>query len=84
MKKLNSLLLGLALAISLFAGCAEHRRVYVEGTYGPAETPYYSEWEHETHRQHMDYERRQKAEQHEYWEWRKHHHDHDHDQDHNR
>ncbi|HEY1580590.1 MAG TPA: hypothetical protein VGF82_26300 [Terracidiphilus sp.] len=76
MKKLASALLGSVLMIPLITGCPAHRHVYVE-TYGPAETPYYGQWEHETHREHMEFERRQKAEQHEYWEWRKHHHDHD-------
>lgn len=77
MNKVNSLLLESVLMISLLgAGCAAHGRVYV-GTYGPEETPYYTQWEHETHREHIEYEHRQKAEQHAYWEWRKHHHDHD-------
>ena len=83
MKKLFGLVLGSAMMIPLLAGCAEHRRTYAYGTYGPSETVYYSNWETETHRQHRDYERRRKAEQRQYWEWRKQHHDHDHDHDHN-
>lgn len=76
MKRLTSLILGSVLMIPLLAGCAARGGVYV-GTYGPPEAPYYTQWEHETHRQHVEYERRKKAEQHEYWEWRKQHHDHD-------
>ena len=76
MKKLTGFLLGSTLMIPLILGCAARGGVYV-GTYGPPEAPYYAQWEHETHRDHVDYERRKKAEQHEYWEWRKNHHDHD-------
>lgn len=79
MKKLTSALLGSMLTIMtipLLTGCPAHGHVYVE-TYGPAETPYYTQWERESHREHMEFERRKKAEQHEYWEWRKHHRDHD-------
>lgn len=82
MKKLIGFVLGSAMMIPLFAGCAEHRRAYVYGTYGPSESGYYSSWETETHRQHRDFERRRKAEQRQYWEWRKQHHDRDHDRDH--
>jgi hypothetical protein len=75
MKKLIGVLLGTALGLPLI-GCPEHTRIYV-GTYGPAETPYYTQWERERHYQHMEYERRKRAEQRAYWEWRKHHHDRD-------
>jgi len=74
MKKLNAILLGAALLSPVITGCAAHGHIYVQ-TYGPAEAPYYTQWEHETHRDHVDYEKRKKAEQHDYWEWRKHHHD---------
>jgi hypothetical protein len=77
MTRLGKFLLGPALVCALVVGCAEHRRVVVD-TYGPGETTYYAQWEHETHRDHVEYERRQKAEQHEYWEWRHHHHDDNH------
>ncbi len=72
MKSLASMILGSTLIIPLLVGCPEHRQVVVYGTYGPAETPYYSRWEAETHRDHREFERRKKAEQREYWEWRKH------------
>ena len=76
MKKLASLLLGSVLVFPLLPliGCPAHESVYV-GTYGPAESPYYTRWESERHYQHVEYERRKKAEQRDYWEWRKHHHD---------
>lgn len=76
MRKFTSVLLGTTLMFPLMTGCTVHGRMHVR-TYGPTEAPYYTEWEHETHRNHMEYERRKRAEQHEYWEWRRHHHDHD-------
>jgi hypothetical protein len=73
MGRLGRLLLASTLIIPLFGtGCAEHRRVYA---WGPGETIYYGQWEHDTHRQHIDYERRSAAEQKQYWNWRHHHHD---------
>lgn len=72
MKKFTSFLLGSILMFPLITGCAVHGGVYVR-TYGPAEAPYYTRWENETHREHIDYGRRKRAEQHEYWEWRRHH-----------
>lgn len=75
MKRLTGFVLGLALMIPLVVtGCGVRGGVYV-GTYGPPEAPYYTRWERETHRRHMEYEQRKRAEQHEYWEWRRHHHD---------
>ena len=71
MKKLMSFFLGSTLVIPLMSGCAVQGRAYVR-TYNPADAPDYFRWEHETQRQHMEYESRKKAEQHEYWEWRKH------------
>ena len=73
MKKLATLLLGSVLVFPLI-GCPARGGVYV-GTYGPPEEPYYTRWESERHYQHVEYERRKKAEQRDYWEWRKHHHD---------
>jgi hypothetical protein len=34
------------------------------------ETVYYNRWEHETHRPHVELNRRAAAEQKEYWDWR--------------
>lgn len=39
------------------------------------EVVYYQNWEHETHRQHVDFKNRSQSEQNEYWQWR-HKHDH--------
>ena len=75
MKKLVSLFLGSILMLPFIEGCAAHGRVYVR-SYGPAEAPYYNRWERESRREHMEYERRRKAEQNQYWNWRRHH-DHD-------
>ena len=85
MKKTICSLLGSVLVIPLMVGCPDRGRVYVR-TYGPAESPYYSQWEGERHYQHMEYERRKQREQREYWKWRNQHRDHDrgHDQDRDR
>ena len=85
MKKTICSLLGSVLVIPLMVGCPDRGHVYVQ-TYGPAESPYYTQWEGERHYQHMEYERRKQQEQREYWNWRKHHRDHDrgHDRDHDR
>ena len=40
------------------------------------ETVYYQQWEHDTHRQHMDLEKRSAEEQREYADWRRSQNDH--------
>lgn len=73
MARFSRLLLAAALMIPLFStGCAEHRQVYV---WGPGETTYYAQWEQDTHRNHVDWEKRSEADHKEYWKWRKHHND---------
>ena len=73
MKKIARLLLASVLVVPLLsAGCADHRQVYA---WGPGETTYYATWEHDTHRDHMDWERRNDADRKAYWKWREHHHD---------
>jgi len=73
MVTLSRLLLAAVLMTPLFAtGCAPHREVYA---WGPGETTYYVQWEHETHRDHVAWERRSDADHRAYWAWRKHHHD---------
>jgi hypothetical protein len=69
MRKLKSLLLAAALTLPLLctAGCVPHRQ------WGPGEQTYYIQWEHQTHRQHEDWNHRNKADQKAYWKWRKHH-----------
>ncbi|MGB6131976.1 MAG: hypothetical protein WBG54_09355 [Acidobacteriaceae bacterium] len=71
MGKFGRLLLISTLMLPLFAtGCAPHREVYA---WSPGEQTYYVQWEHDTHRQHVDYDRRSKADQNAYWKWRHHH-----------
>ena len=75
MGKLGRFLIVAALTIPLLGtGCAGHRQVYA---WGPGEQPYYAQWEHDTHRNHVDWDRRNEADKKAYWNWRKHHHDHD-------
>lgn len=73
--------LAAVLAVSaLSTGCAVHARVYdpYYHDYHPwgGETVYYSQWEHDTHRRHEDFNKRNKDEQKEYWDWRHHQSDH--------
>lgn len=69
------LLLTAALAIPLCStGCEAHARVY-DPYYGDyhvwtGETAYYGRWEHDTHRDHRDFNRRSDADKKEYWDWR--------------
>ena len=71
--------------ITLFVGltaCATHHRTYYEEggeVWGPGEVTYYSQWEVETHRPHVEWERRGDDDHHAYWAWRREHHDHDND-----
>ncbi|HEY2470906.1 MAG TPA: hypothetical protein VGI45_24140 [Terracidiphilus sp.] len=53
------------------SGC----RIHQTHTWGPAETNHYTQWEHETNRNHLEWERRSDADQKAYWEWRDRHHD---------
>jgi len=59
---------------ALTTGCAVHARVYDpdHGDYHvwAGETVYYNQWEHDTHRDHRDFNKRSKEEQKEYWNWR--------------
>ena len=71
MKKLTRLLLAMVFAIPLVAsGCAAHVRV---NAWGPGEATYYAQWEHDTHRGHVEWEQRNDADRAAYWNWRKHH-----------
>ncbi|MGB7190857.1 MAG: hypothetical protein WBD10_12015 [Acidobacteriaceae bacterium] len=72
MKKFGQLWLIAVLMIPLFGtGCVAHRRVYA---WTPGEQPYYTHWEQNTHRHHVDYDRRSKGDQQAYWKWRHHQH----------
>jgi hypothetical protein len=74
---LGTLLFAGALVFSSvgFSACSGHARVYdVEyRDYHPwdhNEIVYYQRWEVETHRSHVEYDRRNEQEQREYWRWR--------------
>ena len=73
-----SLAILMAAAISspaLLSGCSGHVRVYDSyyHDYHPwnhDEVVFYSRWENETHRDHVDYDHRTPEDQHAYWDWR--------------
>ncbi|HTW79397.1 MAG TPA: hypothetical protein VME23_07650 [Terracidiphilus sp.] len=64
----------------LIAGCAVHARVYDPYYHDyhdwNGETVYYNQWETETHRRHVDFNKRPPDEQKQYWDWRHHHEQH--------
>ena len=69
------ILLASVIAAPLFcAGCAARVSVYDPYYHDrhvwAAEEPYYSQWEHDTHRDHMDFAKRSDADKKEYWDWR--------------
>jgi len=74
-KGFATFLLTVVFAAPLFmSGCAVHARVY-DPYYGDyhvwaGETVYYNQWEHDTHRDHVDFNRRNSDEQKEYFTWR--------------
>ena len=76
LRPLASALLSAALAsATLLSGCAVHARIYDPyyrdyHTWNDHEAVYYSQWEHETHRDHLDFKSRNDADQKEYWTWR--------------
>jgi len=69
------LLLAVALASSvLMTGCATHVRYY-DPYYNDYhvwdhEVVYYNQWEHDTHLDHQDFNKRSDADKKEYWTWR--------------
>lgn len=70
-----SILLAAVFATPVFmSGCAVHARVYdpYHSDYHvwAGETVYYNQWEHDTHRDHRDFNRRKDSEKKEYWDWR--------------
>jgi hypothetical protein len=74
-KNIAPLLLAAAVASPLFiTGCAEHVRVYdpyyQDYHYWGAEDPHYRQWEHDTHRDHKDFNQRSDSEKKEYWDSR--------------
>jgi hypothetical protein len=72
----RSLLMAAVLAApAMIVGCAEHARVYDPyyhdyHVWDSNEVVYYQRWEHETHREHKDFDKRSAEEQKQYWDWR--------------
>ncbi|MGP8270322.1 MAG: hypothetical protein ACLQLH_09660 [Terracidiphilus sp.] len=67
------LLLAAAVASPLFmTGCAEpvYDPYYHDYHYWSAEDPHYRQWEHDTHRDHRDFDKRSDSEKKEYWDSR--------------
>jgi len=74
----RSLMLGLLFAgvasTTAISGCYQHHYYdYASFHWADAEEPYYERWEHETHRDHVDYAQRNTDDQHAYWDWRQSH-----------
>ena len=68
MEKFGRFLLAAALTIPLLTtGCAVHARV---NAWGPGEETHYEQWEHDTRRNHVDYDKRDKSDQKAYQKWR--------------
>ena len=68
MGKFGRFLLAAVLTIPLLTtGCAVHRPY----AWGPGQQAYYVRWEHDTHRNHIDYDKRDKSDQRAYQKWRK-------------
>ena len=64
----------------LITGCAARVRVYDPyyhdyHYWNHDEVVYYNTWETDTHRQHVDYNKRSQSDQEDYWKWRHSHHD---------
>ena len=73
--RLSTLCISAALMIPiLLGGCAVRARVYdpYYHDYHPwaGEDSYYLRWEHDTHRDHMDFNRRNDNDKKEYWDYR--------------
>jgi hypothetical protein len=73
----------LAAAISapaLVTGCSARVRVYDpyyhDYHYWNGEVVYYNQWEHDTHRDHVEFASRSAADQKAYWDWRHSHEQH--------
>jgi hypothetical protein len=59
----------------LVAGCAAHVRVYDPyyhdyHAWNDHETVYYGQWEHDTHRDHVEFNARSDGDKKAYWDWR--------------
>ena len=57
------------------SGCTVHAGYYDDPYYHDrhvwsGEVVYYNQWEHETHRNHTDFDKRSDADRKAYWDWR--------------
>jgi hypothetical protein len=78
--RIAPLILATAVALPvLTTGCAVHARVYdpYYHDYHPwgGEVTYYSQWEHDTHRDHVEFNARSDADKKAYWDYRHSHSD---------
>jgi hypothetical protein len=69
-----ALAMGLSAAV-VIGGCEGQVRYYDAGyndyhTWNHGEVVYYNNWEHETHRDHVDFAKRNDADKKEYFAWR--------------
>lgn len=74
-QRLASLLMAAVVIVPLLcSGCAAHVRVYDPYYHDyhvwATETPYYTQWEHDTHRDHVEFNQRSDADKKAYWDWR--------------
>jgi hypothetical protein len=75
----TALMAGALFLPALVAGCSAHAGYYDpyyhdHYTWDSHERVYYNQWEGETHRQHVDFKKRNNDEQKEYYTWRHDHH----------
>jgi hypothetical protein len=75
LKKCAPIVLAVAIFLPvLITGCTVHARVY-DPYYRDyhdwnGETVYYNQWEHDTHRDHVDFAKRNDNDKKAYWDWR--------------
>lgn len=74
-QRLASLLMAAVVIVPLLCGgCAAHVRVYDPYYHDyhvwATETPYYTQWEHDTHRDHVEFNQRSDTDKKAYWDWR--------------
>jgi hypothetical protein len=61
----------------LSTGCGPQARVYNPSFHALVEeNAYYTQWEHETHRTHVDFDKRSAKDKKAYWNWRQSQNDH--------
>jgi hypothetical protein len=81
LKSFMPMVLAAAIAAPVFVtGCSARVRVYDpyyhDYHYWNGEVVYYNQWEHDTHRDHVDYGHRNADDQKAYWDWRHSHEQH--------